>query len=137
MPEDIPIYADQALKGARGVVVGANENAYHYIHVDLERDANISAYGDLRLLVEGDSCPVCGEKLQFTRGIEVGQIFKLGTKYSEAMGATVLDENGKARPSLWAAMASVSAVRWPPPWNSTTMTAASFGPRPLRPIKFT
>ena len=100
MPEDIPIYADQALKGARGVVVGANENAYHYIHVDLERDANISAYGDLRLLVEGDRCPVCGEKLQFTRGIEVGQIFKLGTKYSETMGATVLDENGKARPLI-------------------------------------
>ncbi|MFP5528106.1 proline--tRNA ligase [Peptococcus simiae] len=100
IPEDIPIYADQALKGGQGLVVGANENDYHYTHVNLDRDAKIAAYGDLRMVVEGDACPVCGAQLTFTRGIEVGQIFKLGTKYSEAMGATVLDENGKARPLI-------------------------------------
>lgn len=97
MPDDIPVYADLALEGAKGCVVGANENDYHIIHVDLARDAKLVGYFDLREVEEGDPCPVCGAALGFTRGIEVGQVFKLGHKYSEAMGATVLDENGKKR----------------------------------------
>lgn len=97
MPADIPVYADLALKGAQGCVVGANENDYHLLHVNLERDAKVNGYFDLREIEEGDPCPTCGQPLTFKRGIEVGQVFKLGTKYSEAMGATVLDENGKKR----------------------------------------
>lgn len=94
--QGMPIYADLSLKGARGFVCGANDDGYHFAHVDLERDANIAAYADFRMVQEGDSCPKCPGTLFFAKGIEVGQTFKLGTTYSEAMGATVLNQDGKA-----------------------------------------
>lgn len=94
--KNIKIYADESLKGAKNIVCGANHDGFHFIHVDLERDANIEAYVDLRMMVEGESCPHCDAQIAFARGIEVGQVFKLGTKYSEALGATVLDKDGKA-----------------------------------------
>lgn len=97
MPVDIPIYADLALRERTNLIAGANEDDFHIGSIDLARDADIAGYYDLRDIEEGDPCPVCGGDLQFIRGIEVGQIFKLGTKYSEAMNATVLDENGKSR----------------------------------------
>ena len=75
---------------------GANEDGYHYIHVDMARDLPEVTYHDLRMLNEGEKCPICGGTIKTARGIEVGQVFKLGTKYSEALGATVLDENGKS-----------------------------------------
>jgi prolyl-tRNA synthetase len=83
----------------RDAVTGANEANAHFIHVDQERDFTPSAFADLRLAMAGDACPRCDRGLlEAYRGIEVGQVFYLGTKYSEAMGATYLDAEGRERP---------------------------------------
>jgi len=83
----------------RAAVVGANEANAHFIHVDQERDFTPSAFADLRLAVAGDPCPRCEAGiLEAHRGIEVGQVFYLGTQYSVAMGATYLDTEGRERP---------------------------------------
>ncbi len=94
----LPIYADKALEGAADMIVGANEEGHHLVHVSLARDVTVTAYEDLVLVREGDGCPKCGQPLTIRRGTEVGQCFKLGTKYSQAMGATYLDETGTAKP---------------------------------------
>jgi prolyl-tRNA synthetase len=91
--------ADLSVQGMRGAVVGANEPEAHYIEVDQERDFTPNAFADLRLPVAGDSCPRCdGGSLESFRGIEVGQVFYLGTKYSTSLGATYLDAEGRERP---------------------------------------
>ena len=91
--------ADLGIHGMRGAVTGANEPDAHWIEVDQERDFTPSAFADLRLAATGDSCPRCDEgALVAHRGIEVGQVFYLGTKYSESMGATYLDAEGRERP---------------------------------------
>jgi prolyl-tRNA synthetase len=91
--------ADLSIQGMRGAVAGANEPDAHYIEVDQERDFTPSAFADLRLPVAGDSCPRCDEGcLESYRGIEVGQVFYLGTKYSVSLGATYLDGEGRERP---------------------------------------
>ena len=93
------VIADSSVHGMRGAVIGANEANAHLIHVDQERDFTPSAFADLRVAVAGDSCPRCQEGiLEPHRGIEVGQVFYLGTKYSVAMGATYLDAEGRERP---------------------------------------
>ncbi|SDN21613.1 prolyl-tRNA synthetase [Desulfonauticus submarinus] len=92
------IYADQELQFDTDYVIGANKKDTHFIHCDLKRDVNIKDYYDLRNITVDDNCPKCGGKISLTKGIEVGHIFKLGTKYSKAMGATFLDENGKEKP---------------------------------------
>ncbi len=93
------IVADQAIQGIRGAVTGANEINVHFVEVDQERDFRPSAFADLRLAATGDPCPRCDSgTLESYRGIEVGQIFYLGKKYSEAMGATYLDAEGRERP---------------------------------------
>ena len=92
---NVKIYADYAVEQMYNLVCGANEEAYHYINVNPGRDFQVEGYFDLRLMNEGEVCPKCGQPLKSARGIEVGQVFKLGTKYSQAMGATYLDENGK------------------------------------------
>ena len=84
---DVPVYAELALKGAKGVIVGANAADAHFKNVDLARDAKIEAYADLVICGERDLCPVCGKSMVLKRGIEVGQVFKLGTKYSDAFHA--------------------------------------------------
>ena len=94
----IPVYADRALEGAADMVVGANKAGFHLAHVSLARDAKVMAYEDLVTVRESDQCPKCGASLALRRGTEVGQCFKLGTKYSAAMGATYLDEQGAAKP---------------------------------------
>lgn len=91
------VYADNELQGATDWVTGANKGDTHLRHVDLQRDANITAYADLRQITLSDPCPQCGGRIELPRGIEVGHVFKLGTKYSEAMKATFLDENGKEK----------------------------------------
>ena len=96
--KDIKIYADNNLKEMRNMVTGANERDYHYKNVNLERDANITEYSDFILAKEGDSCPKCGKPMTSFRGIEVGQIFQLGDKYSKAMNATYTSENGGELP---------------------------------------
>jgi prolyl-tRNA synthetase len=91
--------ADLSIQGMRGAVTGANEPNAHYIEVDQERDFMPSAFADLRLPVAGDSCPRCDDgSLESYRGIEVGQVFYLGTKYSVSLGATFLDAEGRERP---------------------------------------
>ena len=95
---DLPLYADRALEGAADMVVGANKEGFHLIHFSLARDAKVTAYEDLATVRAGDLCPKCGKPLEIRRGTEVGQCFKLGTKYSAAMGATYLDEQGTAKP---------------------------------------
>lgn len=93
----LPVYADIELRGAADRIVGANREGFHLRHVSLDRDTQVRAYADLVTVREGDLCPKCGAPLVVRRGTEVGQCFKLGTKYSEAFGATYLDESGKAR----------------------------------------
>ncbi len=84
---DVPIYAETALEGASGVVVGANQADTHLKNVDLARDAKVTAYADLVICGAGDLCPKCGKPMELKRGIEVGQVFKLGTKYTDAFKA--------------------------------------------------
>jgi prolyl-tRNA synthetase len=91
--------ADVSIQGMRGAVTGANEANAHYVEVDQERDFTPAAFADLRLAVGGDPCPRCDEgSLEDYRGIEVGQVFYLGKKYSESLGATYLDAEGRERP---------------------------------------
>lgn len=92
---DVPVYADAELQGGTDYVVGANAADAHLRHVDLARDAAVTAWADLRAITADDQCPRCGGRMELTRGIEVGHIFMLGLKYSEAMHAVFLDENGK------------------------------------------
>ncbi len=91
----IPVYADNELMTKTGYVVGANKSDTHYKNVDLKRDCTITKFHDLRLITEGDSCPLCQAPIRLERGIEVGHIFKLGTKYSEKLQAKYIDENGQ------------------------------------------
>ncbi|MFZ7104634.1 MAG: proline--tRNA ligase [Peptococcaceae bacterium] len=93
--KDIPVYADYEIQYLRNGVCGANTDDYHLINVNVERDFSVNGFYDLRLVEAGEPCPKCGGHLQTARGIEVGQVFKLGTKYSEALNAKYLDENGK------------------------------------------
>ncbi len=95
---DLFVVADEALRGRTNMVTGANEDDFHLKGVDLERDIDVKAWLDLREVQSGEGCPMCGEALEVQKTIEVGHIFKLGTKYSDALGATVLDDNGKAVP---------------------------------------
>lgn len=92
---DIPIYADLELQGGTDYVTGANAADAHYRHTDLRRDAKVTAWADLRAITPEDACPRCGGRIELTRGIEVGHIFMLGLKYSQAMHAAFLDENGR------------------------------------------
>ena len=89
------IVADHELKSGGPWVTGANKADTHLRNVNLLRDVESCEFLDLRVIAEGDVCPRCGGAIEFTRGIEVGHVFKLGTKYSEAMHAVYLDENGK------------------------------------------
>ncbi len=91
----VPVYADAELQGATDYVVGANAADAHIKHVDLARDASVTAWADLRAITAHDQCPRCAGRMELTKGIEVGHIFMLGLKYSEAMHAVFLDENGK------------------------------------------
>ncbi|MDF1554408.1 MAG: proline--tRNA ligase [Deferrisomatales bacterium] len=94
----VPVYVDHALKDAGGFVVGANRADAHYRNALAGRDFQVAGWADLREIAAGDPCPRCGEAVSVRRGIEVGHVFRLGTKYSEAMGATCLDDQGKERP---------------------------------------
>lgn len=96
----VTLIADTSIKGLRGAVVGANEADYHLQHVDVERDLGALTYLDVRNVGEGENCVHCGHELAFAKGIEVGHVFKLGTKYSESLGATFSDENGVSEPMI-------------------------------------
>lgn len=94
---NIEIYADKSLEGSDTYAAGANEDDHHIIGISLSKEVNIREYLDLRMVRAGDGCPRCEAPIEEKKTIELGHIFKLGTKYSEAMGATVLDENGNQR----------------------------------------
>ena len=91
------VVIDEAIAKGTNFVSGANEEGHHYLNVNVGRDFDPDIVTDLIAVEKGMPCPVCGTPLDSTRGIEVGNIFKLGTKYSDSMGAKVLDENGKAQ----------------------------------------
>lgn len=91
------LLVDEEVVNMKNFIAGANETGYHYDNVNYGRDFE-GTIGDFRTVVEGDCCSRCGAPLNIRRGVEVGHIFKLGTKYSSAMGANYLDENGKEQP---------------------------------------
>lgn len=97
---ELPIYADNYVKGVINGVSGGNEKDVHTKNVTPLRDIKVDEYCDLKIASAGDICPHCGKPFTFTRGIEVGHVFKLGTKYSKAMNATFLDETQKAQPMI-------------------------------------
>ncbi|WP_226386293.1 proline--tRNA ligase [Staphylococcus sp. Marseille-Q1834] len=98
--KEIKIYADNYVKDLNNIVVGANEDGYHYVNANVDRDFKIDEYGDFRFILEGEQLSDGSGEAKFAEGIEVGQVFKLGTKYSEAMNATFLDNQGKAQPLI-------------------------------------
>lgn len=87
---------DRSLKGATGMIAGANKPEYHYIGLDAERDLSGAEFKDIAKVAEGDVCPVCGGRLRIENGIEIGNIFQLGTKYTAAMNMTVHAEDGSS-----------------------------------------
>lgn len=96
----VPLYADFAVRQTVNAVVGANKQDYHLLNANLGRDFVVTTFADLREAQPGDPCPRCSGILEGARGIEVGQVFKLGTKYSKAMGATFLKEDGVETPLI-------------------------------------
>lgn len=98
--KDIKVYADQSVQDLTNIVVGANEDGYHYLNANADRDFKVEAYDDFRFILEGEPLADGSGEAHFAEGIEVGQVFKLGRKYSEAMNATVLNDQGKAQSLL-------------------------------------
>lgn len=94
----IPVYMDNGVEGLKNYIVGANEDGFHLKNVNHGRDFNITKIGDLRMAKAGDKDPQSGGRLKAYRGIEVGHVFYLGKKYSQKMGATFLDQQGKVQP---------------------------------------
>ncbi len=94
----VKIFADRAIQSMTNMITGGNEKDLHLGNVNVGRDFEVDQFADLRFVTPDDSCPRCGGGLNFGRGIEVGHIFKLGTKYSKAMGAVYLDEKGNEQP---------------------------------------
>jgi len=99
-PNKIKIIADNLLKDANGMVSGANKNGYHLKNIDLQRDAKIEAFYDLRTVQEGEICELDNQPLRIVKAIELGHIFKLGTKYSDALEASFLDAEGNWKPII-------------------------------------
>ena len=95
---DCTIVVDSELPGLKNMCAGACKEDHHLINVNYGRDYKADIMTDLKVLQEGDPCPICGAPVKHARGIEVGQVFKLGTKYSESMGAMYVDENQKEQP---------------------------------------
>ena len=100
VPADVKVLADGRLQGANGMTTGANEDGFHLKNVSIERDIKVTAWFDLRTVTAGEPCAKCGKPLKIRRAIEVGHVFKLGTKYSEKLNATFLDADGSRKPSV-------------------------------------
>jgi prolyl-tRNA synthetase len=122
-----PVYADEEVTFMQNFIVGANKTGYHYTNVN-NKDFAIAGHGDLRNIMEGDICPKCGGRIHFSHGIEVGNTFKLGTKYSKAMDLKYLDANntlqyvwmgsygigpGRAMAALAEQNADENGINWP------------------------
>jgi prolyl-tRNA synthetase len=100
VPADWKVYADERLHGANDMTTGANEDGFHYRSVSIERDIKVTQWLDLRLVNAGEPCAQCAKPLKIRRGIEVGHVYKLGTKFSVALNALFLDEAGKQQPAV-------------------------------------
>lgn len=100
LPAGIKLVCDSSLKESKSWACGANEIDYHFTGACPDRDFTVDEWADLVTVLAGDPCPHCGKPLSAARGIEVSQVFQLGTKYSEAMGATFMDEDGKEKPLI-------------------------------------
>ena len=100
VPTDWKVYADERLRGANDMTTGANEDGFHLRNVSIERDIKVTEWFDLRTVTAGEPCPKCAKSLKIRRAIEVGHVFKLGTKYSEKMNALFVDEAGKQHPAV-------------------------------------
>jgi prolyl-tRNA synthetase len=100
VPASVQVFADERLHGANDMTTGANEDGFHLKNVSIERDIKVSAWFDLRTVSAGEPCVKCGKPLKIRRAIEVGHVFKLGTKYSEKLNATFLDEAGARKPAV-------------------------------------
>ena len=126
----VQVFADRALEGEVGLVTGANKNDYHYVGIHPGRDFQVDRFCDFRQVEEGDECDSCGGEIRISRAIELGHIFKLGTRYSQKMGATYLDADGKALPIVMGSYgiglerilvaaieqgADKDGIVWPPP----------------------
>lgn len=98
--KDIRVIADETVRALKNFVIGGNETDKHYVGVNWSVDVEMPEFSDLRLVEKGEFCPECGEPLFVTKGIEVGNIFQLGTKYSEKMNAVFTDEDGKEKPFI-------------------------------------
>jgi prolyl-tRNA synthetase len=98
--KNVEIVADYAIDALVNGVCGANEEDFHYVNVNPSRDFAVSRFADLRFIQEGDPSPDGAGTIVFAKGIEVGHVFKLGTRYSEAMNAVYLDENGRSKPMI-------------------------------------
>ncbi len=97
LKEGVRIVADNSLKNCSGMITGANKKDYHIKNVVAGRDFNVDIFGDIRYLREDDKCYKCGSDVSLEKALEVGHVFKLGTKYSSVLGAAFLDESGKSR----------------------------------------
>ena len=95
----IRIIADHEVAQGRNLIVGANETDHHLLNVNIGRDFDAEVH-DIRFIAAGDACPCCGKSIILARGIEVGHIFKLGTKYSSALACNYSDEEGNERPMV-------------------------------------
>ncbi len=95
-----PVYADERLRGVMDMTTGANEDGFHLRNVAIDRDIQVKHWADVRLVQAGEACHHCGKPLKVQRAIEVGHVFKLGTKYSVALNALFLDESGKQQPAV-------------------------------------
>jgi prolyl-tRNA synthetase len=100
VPADVKVLADERLQGANDMTTGANEDGFHLKNVSIERDIKVTAWFDLRTVTAGEPCAKCCKPLMIRRAIEVGHVFKLGTKYSEKLNATFLDADGSRKPSV-------------------------------------
>jgi prolyl-tRNA synthetase len=100
VPANVKVFADERLRGANGMTTGANEGGFHLRNVSIERDIKVTQWFDLRTVTAGEPCAKCNKPLKIRRAIEVGHVFKLGTKYSEKLGAEFLDESGARKPAV-------------------------------------
>src|SRR3984885_6062543 len=100
VPTGVAVLADERLQGANDMTTGANEDGFHFKNVSIERDIKVTAWFDLRTVSAGEPCVKCAKPLKIRRAIEVGHVFKLGTKYSEKLNATFLDEAGARKPAV-------------------------------------
>jgi prolyl-tRNA synthetase len=98
--ENVTIYADELLRNTQGMITGANQNGHHVRGLNLERDVKVEGFAHLRKAKIGDRCSKCGGEITIQTALELGHIFKLGTKYSASLGARFLDEQGKENPII-------------------------------------